>query len=127
MTALRRVVLVDDNDHQRSLLETELRSRGWSVEVARTGAQGLEVAARVSPDVVVTELILPDVRGFDYARSLRNATYAEMFIIALTRAPKQLHARALMAGFDHVQIKPFDVDELHHRMLGMTITWPRTG
>ncbi len=125
--AIRRVLLVDDNDHQRSMLANELRSRGWSVEVARTGRQGLEVAARVHPDFVVTELILPDVRGFYYARSLRGAVAHEMFVIALTRVPKELHARALMSGFDHVQIKPFDVDELHQRMLGMTIAWPSTG
>ena len=125
MNALRRVLLVDDNDHQRSMLANALRSRGWSVEGARTGKQGLDLAVRCQPDLVVTELILPDVRGFQYARELRSAVEHELFVIALTRVPKELHGRALTSGFDHVQIKPFDVDDLHQRMLGMTIAWPR--
>lgn len=127
MIANGRVLLIDDNDDHRSMLANELRARGWSVEIARNGAQGLAVAARCKPDLVVTELLLPDVRGFQFARTVRRIAGEDVFVIALTRMPRELHGRALTSGFDHVQCKHTDIDDLHHRMLRMTITWPRTG
>lgn len=125
MIANRRVLLIDDNDDHRSMLANALRARGWSVDIARNGQQGLDVAARTKPDLVVTELLLPDVRGFHFARSLRSIAGQDLFVIALTRLPSELHGRALTSGFDHVQCKQSDVDDLHNRMLRMTITWPR--
>jgi DNA-binding response OmpR family regulator len=125
LTTSRRVLLIDDNDDHRTMLATELQARGWTVDVARNAAHGLDAAARCPPDVVVTELLLPDVRGFHFARSLRTIAGPELFVIALTRLPAQLHARALTSGFDHVQSKQADVEDLHARMLRMTVTWPR--
>jgi len=125
MMAARRVLLIDDNDDQCSVLANALRARGWSVEVARSGKQGLELAARVQPDVVLTELILPDVRGFNFAISLRAMVEHELVVIALTRVPEELHGRALRSGFDLVQRKPFCVDDLHVRMLGTAADTPR--
>jgi two-component system OmpR family response regulator len=114
--AARRILLIDDNDDQRSILANALRSRGWSVETARTGKQGIEVTQRVQPEIVLTELILPDVRGFNFARSLRSLVGHDLFVVALTRVPRELHGRALMSGFDHVHCKPCDVDALHREM-----------
>lgn len=125
MIANRRVLLIDDNDEHRSILANALRARGWSVDVARNGQQGLDVAARNQPHVVVTELVLPDVRGYSFARTLRTIAGQDLFVIALTRLPTELHRRALSSGYDHVQCKHSDVDDLHNRMVRMTITWPR--
>jgi two-component system, OmpR family, response regulator len=121
----RRVLLIDDNDDHRSMLANALRARGWSVEIARDGQQGLAAAARCKPDLVVTELVLPDVRGFHFARTVRTVAGPDVFVIALTRLPKELHGRALTSGFDHVQCKHGDIEDLHNRMLRMTIAWPR--
>jgi len=112
----RRVLLIDDNDDLRSQLADALRDRGWHVETARSGRLGLELAARTQPEVVLTELILPDVRGFHFASSLRSTVEYDLPVIALTRIPEQLHARARQAGFDIVHTKPIDVDELHASM-----------
>jgi DNA-binding response OmpR family regulator len=118
MTAVRRhILLIDDNDDQRSILANALRARGWTVETARNGKEGLSVAALCKPSIVLTELILPDVRGFEFARSLRRMVDSDVVVIALTRIPEQLHARALSSGFDYVQRKPIDLDTLHERLL----------
>jgi DNA-binding response OmpR family regulator len=117
MMAARRVLLIDDNDDQRSLLANGLRSRGWSVETVRSGKLGIEAMQRVQPEIVVTELILPDVRGFGFARTLRSLVEHDLFVIALTRVPRELHGRALMGGFDQVVCKPFEIDLLHEQML----------
>lgn len=110
------VLLIDDNDDQRSMLANALRERGWHVETARSGRLGLDVAGRSQPSIILTELILPDIRGFHYADALRGMVSHEMLVIALTRVPEQLHARARKAGFDFVQRKPVNIEELHERM-----------
>jgi DNA-binding response OmpR family regulator len=74
----------------------------------------------VQPEIVLTELILPDVRGFGYARSLRSLVEHDVVVMALTRVPRELHGRALMAGFDQVVCKPFEVEQLHEQMLQAT-------
>ena len=116
MSRAQRVLIIDDNDDQRVALATALRQRGWHVDSARTGRLGLDLAARSMPDVVLTELILPDTRGYQFARALRGAMEREVRVIALTRLPKQLHAHALAEGFDHVEAKPFDLDALLAKM-----------
>lgn len=117
MTHARRLLLIDDNDDQRSMLANALRSRGWSVETARTGKDGLDAAVKAQPLVVITELILPDIRGFNFARSLRSMVEHDLVVIALTRVSPELHGRALTSGFDHVASKPIDADQLHHQMM----------
>lgn len=116
MSTTGRVLIIDDNDDQRVALATALRQRGWQVDSARTGRLGLELAARSLPDVVLTELILPDTRGYQFAHALRGAIERVVLVIALTRLPKQLHAHALAQGFDHVEAKPVDLDALLEMM-----------
>ena len=111
------MLIIDDNDDQRTALATALRQRGWHVDSARTARLGLDLAARSAPDVVLTELILPDTRGYQFARALKNTVEGEVRVIALTRLPKQLHAHALAEGFDHVEAKPVDVEVLIGMML----------
>ena len=127
MTPSRRVLLIDDNDEHRRTLANALRARGWGVDAARNGREGLDIAARVQPDVVVTELILPDVRGFQFGRSLRSMVDHDLVVVALTRLGPELHGRALTAGFNHVQTKPLDVDELHDCMQRLLTPVPRAG
>ena len=119
--AAHRIVLIDDNDDQRAMLANALRQCGWSVEGARNGRLGLDAVARIHPEIVLTELILPDVRGFNFARTLRSMVEYDLFVIALTRLPVDLHGRALTSGFDHVQCKPIDVDRLHQYMQNVTV------
>jgi len=98
------------------MLANALRLRGWSIEGARNGKLGLDAVAHNLPDIVLTELILPDVRGFNFVHSVRSMVEHDLFVIGLTRLPRELHGRALTSGFDHVQCKPIDIDELHARM-----------
>ncbi|NVB84443.1 MAG: response regulator [Kofleriaceae bacterium] len=116
MTAIGRVLLIDDNDDHRGALASALRERGWTVDTARTARLGLDLATKSPPDVVLTELILPDARGYQFARALRSAIDGEVRVIALTRLPAQLHAHALAEGFDHVEAKPVNVDTLIEKM-----------
>lgn len=115
----RRLLLIDDNDDLRTSLARGLRSLGWSVEIACNAKDGLDAAAKAQPLVVVTELILPDIRGFNFARSLRSMVEHDLVVIALTRVAQELHGRALTSGFDHVESKPSNAEQLHAHMMRM--------
>lgn len=116
-----RVLLIDDNDDQRSILANALRARGWNVDVARSGKQGIERAQVGHPDVIMTELLLPDVRAYYFARTLRSVIEHEIRVIALTRLPVSLHRRAIEEGFDSVECKPIDPDRLHEKLTALVM------
>lgn len=116
MNTTGHVLLIDDNEDQRAALALALRQRGWIVDTAGTAHAGLDLAANTPPDVVLTELILPDTRGYQFARTLRNVIKQDVIVIALTRLPKLLHEQALAAGYDRVEQKPVHLDTLLEMM-----------
>ena len=66
-----RVLVVDDESSITDLLSTALRYMGYEVTTARTGMSALEAASRTPPDVVVLDVMLPDIDGFEVCRRLR--------------------------------------------------------
>jgi DNA-binding response OmpR family regulator len=87
-----------------------LRVWGYEARVAYTGPTALAEATRYQPDVVVADLILPDLDGFQLADRLRG----QAALIALTGLwHETVRRRAFESGFDHVFLKPADPEELH--------------
>ena len=109
-----RILVVDDNIDSAEVLGALLEHMGHEVFVAYTGARALEVAQERRPDVVLLDLALPDVSGFEVARSMRkDAGLAGMRIIGLTGFGSDEHRkRASDAGLDDYVVKPVDADRL---------------
>lgn len=112
----RRALLVDDNDDHREWLACALRDRGWDVIATRSGRLALDVAPGHRPNLIVCELVLPDVQGLQLARAFRTALEHDVTIIAATRVP-ELASQALAATYDHVLRKPVDLVELFARVM----------
>jgi DNA-binding response OmpR family regulator len=108
-------MLIDDNDDHREWLAAALRDRSWEVLALRSGKSALEVAPQQRPDVIICELVLPDVQGLQLARAFRTALDHDVTIIAATRVP-ELEPLALAATYDHVLRKPVDLVELFARV-----------
>lgn len=110
----RRVLVVDDNLDAADSLADLLRMFGHSVEVAYDGLSAVAKASAGAPDVVLCDLGLPGMNGFDIARQLRaGAAPGGTRLIALTGyARAEDRARARDAGFDFLVAKPPDLDEL---------------
>jgi DNA-binding response OmpR family regulator len=108
-------MLIDDNDDHREWLAAALRDRSWEVLALRSGKSALEVAPQQRPDVIICELVLPDVQGLQLARAFRTALDHDVTIIAATRVP-ELEPQALAATYDHVLRKPVDLVELFARV-----------
>jgi len=106
----RRILLVDDYRDSREMWSLYLRSQGYEVTTAGDGLDAVEIAASARPDVVVMDLDLPGITGFEAARRLRRMPGTSgIVLIAATRYshPKQAE-QARAAGFDAIVFKPCD-------------------
>jgi DNA-binding response OmpR family regulator len=120
ISASRRLLIVEDNDECRRELVHYFSERGWQVESARTLRGALLIGARLVPHAIVSELSLPDVRGYRFATDFRRAVPQAITLVALTRVSQLIFDSARRAGFDDVLAKPVDLDALH-RMLEAAI------
>jgi len=113
-TLTRRILVVDDNIDSAEVLGTLLEQLGHEVFVAYTGARAIEVAHERRPDVILLDLALPDVSGYDVARTLRrDARLAGIRIIGLSGFGGDEHRkRALEAGLDDYLVKPVATETL---------------
>lgn len=112
---MARVLLVDDDRKLLSLLERGFRFEGFDVQTATRGAQGVELARSERPDVVVLDIGMPDLNGFDVCRQVR--LHLDVPVIMLTaRDDVDDKVRALDLGADDYVSKPFAFDELVARV-----------
>ena len=105
----RRIVVIEDHPDGREALATSLSLQGHEVRAAATGREGIEVAASSDPDAVLIDIGLPDVDGYEVARTLRARLAARVPLVALTGyGQPQDRARAKAAGFDAHLVKPVE-------------------
>jgi PAS domain S-box-containing protein len=118
----RRILVVDDNTDAARTLAALLRSLGHETSVAYGGTQALAIAAEFRPDVVLLDIGMPDIDGYEVARQLRALTgQPPVRIVAVSGWGQEPDRRKSQeAGFDLHLVKPVDPDELM-KMLGSTI------
>jgi PAS domain S-box-containing protein len=115
----RAVLVVEDNLDAGQSLADILRLKGHRVRVARDGRTGLALARELRPDVVLCDIGLPDLDGYEVARALRaDPASAGLRLVALSGyAQPEDRLRAREAGFDLHLAKPADLDELLHAVM----------
>jgi len=108
------VLIVDDERDLRTLVDFNLRQAGWRTAQAATGAEALARARALKPAVVVLDLNLPDVSGFDVCRQLRaDESTRELPILMLTaRGAEEDRVQGFEVGADDYLPKPFSLREL---------------
>jgi two-component system, OmpR family, KDP operon response regulator KdpE len=109
------VLVVDDEPQILRALRINLRVRDYQVDVAATGTEALQMAARHPPDLVILDLGLPDLDGVEVIEGLRGWTKAPILVLS-GRADSTDKVEALDAGADDYITKPFGVEELLARM-----------
>jgi CheY-like chemotaxis protein len=111
----RRILIVEDSVDNRETLTELLEAIGHDVAVAADGESGIERALAYHPEVVLIDIGLPGLDGFEVARRIRAAVGAEIFLVALTGyGQPEDRARALAAGFDVHITKPISLDTLEN-------------
>jgi CheY-like chemotaxis protein len=109
----KRILIVEDHEDGREALATVLRLHGHDVFAAANGRAGLAVAEARRPDVVLVDIGLPDLDGYEVGRALRAAFGARIHLVALTGYGQPMdRERAQAAGFDAHLVKPVDSGEI---------------
>jgi len=109
-----RILLVEDNEMNRNMLSRRLQRSGYSVVTAENGAQGLALARSEAPALVLMDITLPDMDGWEVTRMLRaDESTRHLPIIALTaRVLISDRAKAFEVGCDDYDTKPVDFSRL---------------
>jgi len=111
-----RVLVVDDEENIAFLVGSALRFHGCDVRTAGAGREALEIAAAFDPHVVVLDIRLPDIDGYEVLRQLRARRCAASVLFLTARGTTEDRVRGLTAGGDDYIVKPFALEELVARV-----------
>ncbi len=113
------ILVVDDSGFQRTFLSKTLKNGGYDVLEAANGEQALEVAAAARPDCILTDLIMPDMRGLVLLETLQNQG-SEIPVVVLTAdIQERVEARCLELGAARVLHKPVKPARLIETLAGV--------
>ena len=111
---MKKILYVEDNEDNIYMLSRRLKREGFEVGIARDGVEGLAMARELLPDLIIMDLVLPELDGFEASQQLRaGADTGHIPIIALSASvlPEHRH-RAIDAGCDDFETKPVDFPRL---------------
>jgi two-component system, cell cycle response regulator DivK len=115
---MTKILLVEDNELSADMLVRRLKKRGYDVHLATDGQQAVDMTVALLPELVLMDISLPLIDGFEATRRIRkNPSTASLPIIALTaHALPVERARALEAGCDDYDTKPVELERLLGKM-----------
>jgi two-component system, OmpR family, response regulator len=116
MNDSNRVLVVDDEPNIVDVVSMALRFHGFAVETAGTGADALAAVGSFRPDLIVLDVMLPDMEGFDVAKRLGAERAATPIIFLTARDAPEDKLRGLTTGGDDYVTKPFSLEELLARV-----------
>ncbi|MGA5544355.1 response regulator transcription factor [Mycobacterium sp. NPDC051198] len=114
-----RVLLVDDEPALTNLVTMALRYEGWTVDVAHNGSNAMALFTDTEPDVVVLDIMLPDIDGLQILQQVRAAETYTPTLFLTARDSVVDRVSGLTAGADDYMTKPFSLEELVARLRGL--------
>ena len=117
-----KILIVEDNEMNRDMLSRRLLKKGFEIIIAVDGAEGVEKTINEKPDLVLMDMSLPVMDGWEATKNLKaNNETATIPIIALTaHAMAQDKEKALAAGCDEYDTKPIDLNRLLSKISSLT-------
>ena len=118
---MTKILLVEDNEMNRDMLSRRLARKGYEVSIAVDGKQGVEMAQRDAPDLILMDMSLPVLDGWEATRQLKGADATRGIpVIALTaHAMSGDREKALEAGCDDYDTKPIELARLLEKIESM--------
>ena len=114
--AKTRVLIVDDEPNIRDLLATSLRFAGYEIQSAANGAQAVAAVTESEPDIILLDVMLPDMNGFSVTKKLRSAGFQAPILFLTARDDVEDKITGLTVGGDDYLTKPFSLDEVVARI-----------
>jgi len=115
MNEHRRILVVDDEPQITRVLRTSLSSHGYDIRVANDGETALEIMKDWTPDLIITDLSMPNMDGLELCRRLRPSSRVPVVVLSV-RGEERTKVQALDAGADDYVTKPFSMEELLARV-----------
>jgi two-component system, OmpR family, KDP operon response regulator KdpE len=115
MTESYRILVVDDESQIGRVLRRSLSARGYEVQVAGDGEEALEIFGAWTPDLVITDLSMPNMGGIELCRRLRAVSRVPIIVLSV-KGEERIKVEALDVGADDYVTKPFGIDELLARV-----------
>ena len=118
-----KILLVEDNEMNRDMLSRRLQRRGYSVVIAQDGEQGLSLAKSEAPDLILMDISLPVMDGWQVTRLLKsNANTSHIPVIALTaHAMVSDRQKAFETGCDDYDTKPVEIGRLSEKIENLLV------
>ena len=125
----RRILIVEDNPLHTRLIEMTLRAKNYTLLKATDGEEALDIATRERPDLILMDLNLPEMTGFEVIKKLReNPAFSHTPIIAITAyAMKEDRERLIESGCDTYLTKPINTRELPRIIAEMLLQRQKSG
>ena len=111
-----KVLIVDDEPNIRDLLSTSLRFAGFSVHTVANGADAVHAAEKGEPDIILLDVMLPDMNGFSVTKKLRSMGINAPVLFLTARDETEDKITGLTVGGDDYMTKPFSLDEIVARI-----------
>jgi len=107
-----RILIVDDDDEIRELLEFDIRSSGYFVDTAKDGMEGLNKALNNTYDLILLDVMMPKMNGFEVCKNIRQAKLAIPILMLTAKGTIDDKTTGFDCGADDYLVKPFDVQEV---------------
>lgn len=108
----KRILIVDDDDEIRELLEFDISQSGYYTDTAKDGMEGLNKALNNSYDLIILDVMMPKMNGFDVCKNIRQAKLAVPILMLTAKGTIQDKTEGFEGGADDYLVKPFDIQEV---------------
>ena len=108
----KRILIVDDDDEIRELLEFDIGHSGYFVDTAKDGLEGLNKALNNTYDLILLDVMMPKMNGFDVCRNIRQAKLAIPILMLTAKGTIDDKTEGFDSGADDYLVKPFDIQEV---------------
>jgi len=108
----KRILIVDDDDEIRELLEFDITQSGYFVDTAKDGMEGLNKALNNSYDLILLDVMMPKMNGFDVCKNIRQAKLSIPILMLTAKGTIDDKTEGFDCGADDYLVKPFDIQEV---------------
>ncbi|MBQ8669313.1 response regulator transcription factor [bacterium] len=108
----KRILIVDDDDEIRELLEFDIASSGYFVDTAKDGLEGLNKALNNTYDLILLDVMMPKMNGFEVCKNIRQAKLAVPILMLTAKGTIDDKTVGFDSGADDYLVKPFDIQEV---------------